>query len=239
MKTLMAMYIGDEPLTGKPNQPFYFGEVPVVQSPVQAAKQAIELSREPLLYDYVIRTSGGFFVTPQFAVGIMPGTSFMLTALADSVADPLLAGVKGYMVKEIDYNTYQRVLVQASREADVKACAFGDAVEHAYLRFFGIDIMKLNPTDKVELIATIPEKLWDTELTPISLNINRIMNAKSLERLLIAAAMFQDIAKELFIDDYSIVIYLHTTEKGEPHTAILYSYEAKKETDESTNRVSN
>jgi hypothetical protein len=238
MKTIMALYIGNEPQTGTPNNPFYFGEVPVVQSPVQAAKQAIELSLEPLIHDYVIRTSGGFFVTPQFAVGIMPGTSFVLTALADSIADPLLAGVEGYMVKEIDYETYRRVLVQASNEADVKACMFGDAVEHAYLRFFGIDMAKLKPSDRIQFVANVSE-YSDKHDCGLAFEINRLLPALCLERILAAAAMYQDMAKELKIEVYTIVIFLHTTDKGgEPCTVTLYSYEAKKET-ESTNRASN
>lgn len=234
MKTIMAMYTGNEPQTGRSNQPFYFGEVPVVQSPVQAAKQAIELSREPLLHDYVIRTSGGFFVTPQFAVGIMPGTSFVLTALKDSVADPLLAGVEGYMVKEIDYETYRRVLVQASNEADVKACMFGDAVEHAYLRFFGIDISKLKPTDQFQVVARA-DRIYLVEKPggyTGAFELDWIVPAIALERLLAASAMIQDLTKELKINAYEITIFLHSEETEKP--AIIYSYEAKTNSDKSS-----
>jgi hypothetical protein len=237
MKTIMAMYTGNEPQIGKLNQPFYFGEVPIVQSPIQTVKQAIELAREPILHDYVIRTSGGFFVTPQFAVGIMPGTSFVIVALNDEVADPLLAGVDGYMVKEIDYDTYQRVLVQASKEADAKACEAGDAVEHGYFRYFGIDIAKLAPTDRIQITAHSQEYA-DQYDCGLSLELDRYLPALDYERILAAAAMYQDIAKELKIGSYTIVVYLHTTDKaGEPCTVTLYSYAAKKETDESSNQA--
>jgi len=227
MKTIMAMYTGNEPQIGKSNQPFYFGEVPIVQSPIQTVKQAIELAREPILHNYIIQTSGGFFVTPQFAVGIMPGTSFMIVAIKDEVADTLLAGVDGYMVKQIDYVTYQRVLVQASREADIKASSFVDAIENAYLRFFAIDIEDLNSVhDRIQIVAQTPETMFDQYDCGLSLSINRMLPAFSLERILAAVAYFQEIAKELKVYEYSITVFLHTQDDdGEQTKATLYHEE--------------
>lgn len=238
MKTIMAMYTGNEPIIAKPNEPFYFGEVPIVESAVQATKHAIELAREPQLHNYVVLTSGGFYVTPKFEIGILPGTSFVIYAIKDDVADSLIAGVDDYFVKEIDYDTFRRVLVKASTDADNKACAFGEAVERAYLNFFGIKLDELKPTDRIQLVATTPETLQDEHDCGLSLDINRILPALCLERILAAAAMFQDVAKELKIDTYTIVVFLHKTDEGgEPCTATLYSYEAKKETDTSSDRA--
>jgi hypothetical protein len=237
MKTIMAMYTGNEPQIGKSNQPFYFGEVPIVQSPIQATKIAIELSREPQLHKYVVLTSGNFFVTSQLEIGILPGTSFVIYALDDKVADPLIAGVDNYFVKEIDYETFSRIVVEASNDADKKACALGEAVEHAYLRFFGIDIAKLAPTDRIQITAHSQEYA-DQYDCGLSLELDRLLPALDYERVLAAAAMYQDIAKELKIEVYTMVIFLHTTDKaGEPCTVTLYSYAAKKETDESSNQA--
>lgn len=234
--------MGGEPAIGKANQPFYFGEVPIVKSAVQATKQMIELAREPQLHDYVVLTSGSFFVTPLFEIGILPGTSFLIYALADSVADPLLAGVDGYFVNEIDYETYRRVIVNASNEADKKACALGEAVEQAYLNFFGIKLDELKPDDRIELEAEIPDNDgYDLDQGFVEIfNVNRCLPALCLERILAAAAMYQDMAKELKIEAYKITVSLHAkveNTKDEWTTSILYSYEAKKETNEDTVRA--
>lgn len=238
MKTIMAMYTGNDPLIGASNDPFYFSDIAIVQSPIQAAKQSIELAREAILYDNVLRTSGGFFVTPKFEIGITPGTSFVVYGVSDETADKLRAGIDNYFCKELDYETYRRVLVQASQEADTRACEIGDAVEHAYLNFFGIDVDKLDPKDRIQLVAKTPETVYDSNDCGFLLDIDRYLPAKDIERIFAAVAYFQDIAKELKVTAYSIVVFLHTTDKGgEPCTAVLYSEEKteKKSTDTDRN----
>lgn len=238
MKTIMAVYTGNEPAIGTPNQPFYFGEVPIVESAVQATKHAIELAREPQLHRYVVLTSGSFYVTPKFEIGILPGTSFVIYALKDDVADPLIAGVDNYFVKEIDYETFSRVLVKASQEADFKACALGESVERAYFKFFGIDVDDLDPKDRIQLVIKTPETVYDRHDCGFMLELDRYLPAKDIDRILAAVAYFQDIAKELKVTKYSIVVFLHTTDKGgEPCTVPLYSYDAKKETEADSNRA--
>lgn len=235
MKTIMAMYMGDVPKVGEPNKPFFMGGLEIVEAPIQAEKGTIDISREPILAENVLTTSGGFFVTPKFEIGIMPGTSFVVVSIEDHVADPLVAGEEGYMVRVISYMQYEKVLREAANKADVRAAEVGDFLESAYLNYFAIDPEKLGAKDLTQIVAKATSIKSTDPREGLVFEINRMLPAKQIERVLATIAYIQEITKQLKIISYSITIYLHTVDgKGEPCTATVYAEETKLNSDQSS-----
>lgn len=242
MKTIMVLYIGEVPLVGEPNKGFFVEGLSVCDPlvAIDGDSQELQVSNEPLPAKNVLQTSGSVFLTTALAIGIMPGTSFVIWGIDDELAIPLLKGVEGFMIKELDYETFRNVLVKASKNADVKAAIVGEKVELAYFHYFGINIESLEPTDQIQLIARSESvAIVNAELFPHGYNgafeFDRVFPSGDLESVLTAAATIEDLAKELNISQYEIVISLHTKDKDDqPRAIVIYENSRTRETDETS-----
>ena len=239
MKTIMMLYIGEAPLVGEPNKGFFVEGLSVFDPlvAIDGDSQELQVSNEPLPAKNVLRTSGSVFLTTGLAIGIMPGTSFVIWGIDDELAIPLLKGVEGFMIKELDYETFRNVLIKASKAADVNAAIVAEKVELAYFHYFGINIEMLEPNDQIQLVAR-SERVAIVEATDGysgAFVFDRVFPSGDLESVLTAAATIEDLAKELNISQYEIMIFLHTKDKDDqPRAIVIYENSRTKETDETS-----
>jgi len=224
MTTIMAMYMGEKPQTRQPKEAFYLGIVPIVKEPIEVGKDFIQLSREPILEDYIILTSGSFYITPGMRIGVLPGTSFAIYGLSDEVADPLLAGVEGWAIKEIDFETFQSILERASKQADQKSVECADHFEMAYARFYRITAEDFDDDCLLRLVVNARPK---GEVL-IQLSIDLETPAKNFRSVMHSVGYIQHIAELLKLDDLSIVVILARDRNGEkPDDTFIYKYNAE------------
>ena len=254
MKTIMMLYIGTAPLVDEPNKGFSIAGLSIFDPLVAIDRdsQELQVSNEPAIARNVLRISGSVFITTGLAIGIMPGTSFVIWGLDDELVNPLKKGVEDFLIKELDYETFRKILVKASKNADVNAAIVGEKVELAYFHYFGIDISKMKPDDQIQLVAkskrTVATRFRRSHVFDLrkknalvdashnysgAFKFDRIVPANDLECVLTTAALIEDITKELKIYEYQITIFLHTIDEGgERCTAVIYEKAKNRETDE-------
>lgn len=218
MTTIAAIYISTKPLFSKKQEPFYLGPVPIVEPAVNDNIGIIQFASTPFLKDYAILTSGCFFTTLDLRIGIVANTSVVLSAMPDNITNELLSGLEGWIVREIDFETYCMILERIAKQSDMEACKRADDYENAYMRYYGITAKCFGDNDEIRLVVKSSD-----------VNVSYATRAKNLDAVMLSLAYWEEISKKLQLVDFSLSVTLVRVADGkEPTETVIYSINEKK-----------